>query len=261
MSNAYQIVQKSRELSRVSALEMMRYLCPHFIELHGDRLSGDDKAIIAGIGLIEEQPVTLIGIQKGHNLKTSMYRNFGSAKPSGYRKVQRMLQQAEKFKRPVITFINTAGAYCAPESEEDGIGEAIASTLLMMADLKVPSIAVILGEGGSGGAIALALCDEVWILENATYSILSPEGFASILWKDAKLASYAADQMKLTAPELLSLKIVDRIIPEEDVNGKKITHEQSIAEIGTQLVRKLKTLLAMDTHQRIQAKYERFRRY
>lgn len=249
---AYQIVQKARDIHRLSSAEIIQALCPYFIECHGDRLMADDAAIIGGVGLMDEQPITIIGIQKGKTVKENIKRNFGSSGPAGYRKAQRLMRQAEKFQRPILTLINTAGAYCAPESEENGIGEAIASSLLLMSELTVPTMAIILGEGGSGGAIALALADKVVMLENSIYSILSPEGFASILWKDAKLAPKAADMMRLTAPELLELGVIDDIIPET-------------ADLLQTLVSYIKesflTLQQQSQADRLQQKYAKFRNF
>lgn len=258
---AYQKVQAARELSRISSLEIIDKLCSEFMEFHGDRLMHDDRAIVTGVGLMDEQPITIIGIQKGHNMKTNIMRNFGSVGPAGYRKAQRMMRQAEKFGRPVLTLINTAGAHCAPESEENGIGEAIASTLLTMSQLTVPSLAIILGEGGSGGAIALALADEVWMLENSVYSILSPEGFASILWKNSKLASKAADYMKLTSDDLFELNVIDKIIEEVDELGQPIDKNHFTNHLINEIKAKINALLSMKPENRLEKKYQRFRQY
>lgn len=258
---AYKIVQKARETSRISAREVINALCTEFMECHGDRLMKDDRAIIGGVGLIEDQPITIIGIQKGRNVKSNIRRNFGSASPSGYRKAQRLMLQAEKFNRPVLTLINTAGAYCAPESEENGIGEAIAQTLMIMSRLTVPSLAIILGEGGSGGAIALALADEVWMLEHSVYSILSPEGFASILWKDAKLAPQAADVMKMTSHDLLELNVIDRIIAEINENDSPLNQEQVLENLIVAIKEKLVEMIDTAPHIRLEQKYARFRKY
>ena len=184
-----------------------------FIELHGDRNFRDDGAIIGGIGRLNGQAVTVVGIQKGRNLQDNLNRNFGQPHPEGYRKALRLMKQAEKFGRPVVTFINTAGAYPGVGAEERGQGEAIARNLMEMSDLKVPIIAIIIGEGGSGGALALAVADKVWMLENTIYSILSPEGFATILWKDGSRSEEAAELMKITSGELLNMGIVDKVIP------------------------------------------------
>lgn len=257
---AYQIVQKAREISRPSTIEVIDFLCTDFIECHGDRLMGDDAAIVGGVGLMDNQPITIIGIQKGNNTKENIRRNFGSSGPAGYRKAQRLMKQAEKFNRPVLTLINTAGAFAAPESEEFGIGEAIANSLLVMSELTVPSIAIILGEGGSGGAIALALSDRVLMLENSIYSILSPEGFASILWKDSKLASKAADVMKLTATDLLELKVVDGIIPESH-NGSALTKNAILAEVNRVVKQTFSELNALPREELLALRHGRFRKF
>lgn len=258
---AYQKVQAARELSRISSLEIIDKLCSEFMEFHGDRLMHDDRAIVTGVGLMDEQAITIIGIQKGHNMKTNIMRNFGSVGPAGYRKAQRMMRQAEKFGRPVLTLINTAGAHCAPESEENGIGEAIASTLLTMSQLTVPSLAIILGEGGSGGAIALAVADEVWIMEHSVYSILSPEGFASILWKDASKAEKAADLMKLTASDLKEMQIVERIIQETTANGEKIPKSRVLDNLKENIMTFLKEAKNVSVDERLLKRTNRFRNY
>ena len=182
--DAFDIVKIARKTSRPSALEYINYIFDDFIELHGDRAFRDDKAIVGGIATLDGMPCTVIGIQKGHTIEENIERNFGSPHPEGYRKALRLMKQAEKFNRPIINFINTAGAFCGVGAEERGQGEAIARNLFEMSNLKVPSISIIIGEGGSGGALALAVTDKVWILQNSMYSILSPEGFASILCKD-----------------------------------------------------------------------------
>ncbi|UUX34271.1 carboxyltransferase subunit alpha [Fundicoccus culcitae] len=257
---AYQIVQRARQLDRISTLEVIDSLCSDFIELHGDRLMADDKAMVAGIGLVENKPITVVGIQKGRHTKENIMRNFGSSGPAGYRKAIRQMKLAEKFGRPVLTLINTAGAHAAPESEENGIGDAIAQSLITMSELTVPTLSIILGEGGSGGAIALALTDSVWMMENSIYSILSPEGFASILWKDSKLASQAADVMKLTAKDLLELKVIDKIIPEEE-NGIFIEKNQLLNNLTQAIKSEFSRLMAIDSEQRHEMKYARFRQF
>lgn len=254
---AYEIVQKARDVYRLSTIEVINALCSSFIELHGDRRMQDDKSMIGGIGLIDNlQPITIIGIQKGYNTEENIRRNFGSSGPAGYRKAERLMKQAEKFNRPVLTLINTPGAYAAAESEEKGISEAIASMLVTMSELTVPTLAIILGEGGSGGAIALALADKVWMMENSIYSILSPEGFATILWKDASLAPEAAEMMKLTAEDLLKLEVVDRIIPEGEMSNK---------EQAAYLVKEIKTafaeLMNQSPEDRVTKRYDRFRKF
>lgn len=257
---AYQIVQKAREITRPSTIEVIDFLCTDFIECHGDRIMADDAAIVGGVGLMDNKPITIIGIQKGNNTKENIRRNFGSAGPAGYRKAQRLMKQAEKFNRPVLTLINTAGAFAAPESEEYGIGEAIASSLTLMSELTVPTVAIILGEGGSGGAIALALSDKVLMLENSIYSILSPEGFASILWKDSKLASQAADVMKLTATDLLEMGVIDGIISETH-NGSTLAKDAILAEINRTVHQVFSELDAFSQEELLIARHARFRKF
>lgn len=259
--DAYQTVQKARETNRLSTVEVINALCSRFIELHGDRRMEDDEAIIGGIGLINDvEPITVIGLQKGRNTAENIRRNFGSSGPGGYRKAERLMKQAEKFNRPVLTLINTAGANATPESERHGIGEAIASILKTMSELTVPTLAIILGEGGSGGAIALALADQVWMLENSIYSILSPEGFASILWKDSTLASEAASIMRLTAHELKELEIIDRVIPESD--GAKVYSNQELAEqLVPEIIKTLAELQKQSIEDRKNKRYDRFRKF
>ncbi len=211
---ANEIVKLAREGSRLTSLEFIHKIFDSFIELHGDRFYGDDAAVVGGIAYLDGMPVTVIGIQKGRSLEENIATNFGSPSPEGYRKSLRLMKQAEKFNRPIITFVNTPGAFCGVEAEERGEGEAIAKNLFEMSDLKVPVISVFTGEGGSGGALALAVANEVWMLEHSIYSILSPEGFASILWKDSARAAEAAEIMKLTAYDLQALAVIDDIIPE-----------------------------------------------
>ena len=195
MSDVARILKEARDQGRLTALDFAQGIFDDFIELHGDRNFRDDGAIIGGIGRLNGQAVTVVGIQKGRNLQDNLNRNFGQPHPEGYRKALRLMKQAEKFGRPVVTFINTAGAYPGVGAEERGQGEAIARNLMEMSDLKVPIIAIIIGEGGSGGALALAVADKVWMLENTIYSILSPEGFATILWKDGSRSEEAAELM------------------------------------------------------------------
>ena len=208
-------VKIARSKDRLTALDFIKNIFDDFIELHGDRLFGDDRAIVAGLATLSGKPVVVVGQQKGRNTKESIKRNFGMPKPEGYRKALRIMKLAEKFNRPIICFVDTPGAYCGIEAEERGQGESIAKNLFEMSSLKVPVLAIMIGEGGSGGALALAVANEVWMLENATYSILSPEGFAAILWKDSKKAPEAAKVMKIIAEDLKNLNIIDKIIPEK----------------------------------------------
>lgn len=207
-------VQLARNPKRPTTLDYIDRLFPDFIELHGDRHGYDDAAIVAGIATLDGVPVTIIGHQRGRNTKENMLRNFGMPHPEGYRKALRFMKQAEKFNRPVITFIDTKGAYPGKAAEERGQSEAIARNLFEMATLKVPIVSVVIGEGGSGGALGIGVCDRLLMLENSTYSVISPEGAAALLWKDSKLAERAAETMKITAQDLLDLGIVDEIVTE-----------------------------------------------
>ena len=231
----------ARMVERPNAEDYIKLIFNNFFELHGDRNYRDDKAIIGGIGLLEDIPVPIIGIQKGKNLKENMERNFGSPYPEGYRKALRLMKQAEKFKRPIICFINTSGAYCGVEAEERGQGEAIARNLLEISQLTVPIISIIIGEGGSGGAIALACGDRVWALENSIYSILSPEGFASILLKDSSKAQEVSEIMGMTSYDLLEKGIIEKIIKEPD-GGAQNDINFVANEIKSNLINEIKIL-------------------
>ena len=256
MSDVARILKEARDQGRLTALDFAQGIFDDFIELHGDRNFRDDGAIIGGIGRLNGQAVTVVGIQKGRNLQDNLNRNFGQPHPEGYRKALRLMKQAEKFGRPVVTFINTAGAYPGVGAEERGQGEAIARNLMEMSDLKVPIIAIIIGEGGSGGALALAVADKVWMLENTIYSILSPEGFATILWKDGSRSEEAAELMKITSGELLNMGIVDKVIPERGYFTSEI-----IEAIKTAIVDELAELSQLSTEELLEARYQRFRKY
>lgn len=256
MSDVTRILKEARDQGRLTALDFAQGIFDDFIELHGDRNFRDDGAVIGGIGRLNGQAVTVVGIQKGKNLQDNLSRNFGQPHPEGYRKARRLMKQAEKFGRPVVTFINTAGAYPGVGAEERGQGEAIARNLMEMSDLKVPIIAIIIGEGGSGGALALAVADKVWMLENTIYSILSPEGFATILWKDGSRAEEAAELMKITSSELLNMGIIDKIIPERGYFTSEI-----LEAVKTAIVNELKELSQLSTEDLIEARYQRFRKY
>lgn len=258
--SAHEIVQLARSKDRLTALDYFKGIFDNFQEFHGDRFYADDEAVVGGVALLDGKPVTVIGIQKGRNLPENLRRNFGSPHPEGYRKALRLMKQAEKFKRPVITFINTAGAFCGIGAEERGEGEAIAQSLFEMSDLSVPIISIIIGEGGSGGALALALGDEVWMLEHSIYAILSPEGFASILWKDGSRANEAAGLMKITARELKELEVVDRVIL-ETFRGETLSQEAVIRRLQSDLIFKLKELSAIEIPTLLEARYQRFRKY
>lgn len=256
MSDVARILKEARDQGRLTALDFAQGIFDDFIELHGDRNFRDDGAIIGGIGRLNGQAVTVVGIQKGRNLQDNLNRNFGQPHPEGYRKALRLMKQAEKFGRPVVTFINTAGAYPGVGAEERGQGEAIARNLMEMSDLKVPIIAIIIGEGGSGGALALAVADKVWMLENTIYSILSPEGFATILWKDGSRSEEAAELMKITSGELLNMGIVDKVIPERGYFTSEI-----IEAIKPEIVDELAELSQLSTEDLLEARYQRFRKY
>ena len=256
MSDVARILKEARDQGRLTALDFAKEIFDDFIELHGDRNFRDDGAVIGGIGRLNGQAVTVVGIQTGKNLQDNLNRNFGQPHPEGYRKALRLMKQAEKFGRPVVTFINTAGAYPGVGAEERGQGEAIARNLMEMSDLKVPIIAFIIGEGGSGGALALAVADKVWMLENTIYSILSPEGFATILWKDGSRSEEAAELMKITSGELLHMGIVDKVIPERGYFTSEI-----IEAIKTAIVDELAELSQLSTEDLLEARYKRFRKY
>lgn len=257
---ANDIVTLARAQDRLTTLDYVEAIFDDFIEFHGDRYFADDLAIIGGIATLASKPITVVGIQKGRNLPENIERNFGAPNPEGYRKALRLMKQAEKFNRPVVTFINTAGAYCGIGAEERGEGEAIAKNLLEMSDLSVPVIAIITGEGGSGGALALAVADEVWMLEHTIYAILSPEGFASILWKDGSRAKEAAELMKITAQELKELGVVDRVIPEE-MNGKPLEKAKINRMLQKALIGKFNELSQLDKETLIEKRYRRFRNF
>lgn len=218
---AYDRVRLARDSKRPTGLDYIGNIFKGFIELHGDRCYGDDPAVVGGIAKLDDDPVTVIAIEKGHTAKERSFRNFGAPHPEGYRKALRLMKQAEKFGRPVICFIDTSGAYCGIGAEERGQGQAIAENLMEMSTLCVPVISILIGEGGSGGALALAVADRVWMLQNAVYSVISPEGCASILWKDAARAGTAADSLKLTAEDAKSLGVIDRILSEKDMGRKE----------------------------------------
>ena len=254
--NIAKIVREAREQTRLTALDFATGIFDDFIELHGDRSFRDDGAIIGGIGWLGDQAVTVVGIQKGKSLQDNLNRNFGQPHPEGYRKALRLMKQAEKFGRPLVTFINTAGAYPGVGAEERGQGEAIARNLMEMSDLKVPIIAIIIGEGGSGGALALAVADRVWMLENSIYAVLSPEGFASILWKDGTRAMEAAELMKITSHELLEMEVVDKVISERGLSAKEL-----LARVKNELQIEIEQLKQLPLEKLLEERYQRFRKY
>jgi acetyl-CoA carboxylase carboxyl transferase subunit beta len=258
--SAWEKVREARQMSRLQTSDYIGSVFDDFMELHGDRYFRDDPAIIGGIGWLDGQPVTIIGIQKGASPAECAARNYGMPSPEGYRKAIRLMKQAEKFGRPIVTFVNTSGAYPGMEAEENGQGEAIARNLYEMSGLKVPVFTFMIGEGGSGGALALAVSNEVWMLEHAVYSILSPEGFASILWKDGKRAKEAASVMKITAQELLELGVIEGIIPE--FGGADAAALESISRaMKGQLKRFLKESAKKSGEDLAAERYDRFRKF
>ncbi|MGT2715158.1 acetyl-CoA carboxylase carboxyl transferase subunit alpha [Streptococcus respiraculi] len=255
MTEIAKIIRQARDQARLTSLDYARLLLDDFMELHGDRQFRDDGAVIGGVGFLGGEPVTVVGIQKGKSLQDNLKRNFGQPHPEGYRKALRLMKQAEKFGRPILTLINTAGAYPGIGAEERGQGEAIARNLMEMSDLTVPIIAVIIGEGGSGGALALAVADRVFMLENAIYAVLSPEGFASILWKDASRSMEAARLMKITSYELLNMGVVEKVISEQG------SQKEVIKRLRQDILTTFKHLESLPTEQLLAERYERFRKY
>ena len=256
---AWDKVSIARLVERPTALDYINRIFENFMELHGDRYYGDDSAIVGGIAQFNGINVTVIAQQKGNNTKENIKRNFGMPNPEGYRKALRLMKQAEKFKRPVICFVDTPGAYCGLGAEERGQGEAIARNLMEMSNLKTPVISIVIGEGGSGGALALAVADEVWMLEHAIYSILSPEGFASILFKDASLASEAANTMKITAQDLINFGIIDRII-KEPLGGAHTNVDEMSLNIKRNLEESIKRLVRESVDSLLTKRYYKFRK-
>lgn len=253
-------VTLAKLVERPSSLDYIEKIFEEFIELHGDRHFGDDSSIAGGIGRLNGKPVTIIAQQKGRDTKEYIKRNFGMPNPEGYRKALRLMKQAEKFKRPVICFVDTPGAYPGIGAEERGQGEAIARNLMEMANLKTPVISMVIGEGGSGGALAMAAADEVWMLENAIYSILSPEGFASILWKDSTRAKEAAEVMKITAKDLKHFGIIDRII-KEPLGGAHKNAGETAQNIKSALEDVLPKLCELNINELLNRRYEKFRSF
>lgn len=254
MQTAWQKVQIARSGTRKTSLDYIEKIFDEFIELHGDRNYKDDKAMVCGLARIGNQNYTVIAEQKGRNTKENIERNFGMPNPESYRKAIRFMEQAEKFNRPVITFIDTKGAYPGIGAEERGQGEAIASSMLKMAALKVPIISIVIGEGSSGGALAIGVANKVFMLENSIYSILSPEGYASILWKDASRAEEAAEKMKLTAKDLYDLKVIDKIIEEPEDDFEKLAQN-----LKNEIIDTLDEFKDMTKEELVEKRYQKFR--
>ncbi|MFD1851102.1 acetyl-CoA carboxylase carboxyl transferase subunit alpha [Oceanobacillus bengalensis] len=252
-------VQMARHSERPTTLDYIEKLFTNFIEFHGDRAFGDDAAIVSGIAFYKDKPITVIGHQRGKDTKENIRRNFGMPHPEGYRKALRHMKQAEKFGRPIVCFIDTKGAYPGKAAEERGQSEAIARNLMEMAGLTVPVVCIVIGEGGSGGALALGVGDHIHMLENATYSVISPEGAASILWKDANLAKKAAESMKITAADLKELGVVDQVIPEPKGGAHKNVEGQA-QMIDKVLTESLTYLSEFSSGELLEKRWEKYKR-
>lgn len=251
---AYETVTAARSKDKVATADLINNIFSNFTEFHGDRQLSDDPAVIGGIALLNGTPVTVIGTQKGKNTAENIERHFGTVEPEGYRKAVRLMQQAEKFKRPVITFVNTPGAYPGMDAEYHGQGSAIANSLIVGMELRVPYISIIVGEGGSGGALALATGDTVWMMENSIYSVLSPEGYASIVWKDSKRVIEASEALKLTPEHLLEDGIIDKIVPE-------VVDQTSTQNLKQMLVTEVNRLSQFSADELVQRRHERFSKF
>lgn len=253
---AYEKVMAARDANKLTTVDYINHMFgDSFFELHGDRRYSDDKAVVAGLAMLHDMPVTVIGIEKGRNTKERMERNFGQVHPEGYRKALRLMKQAEKFHRPVLCFVDTSGAYPGIGAEERGQGQAIAENLMEMMTLKTPVLTIVVGEGGSGGALALAVADEVWMMENSVYSAISPEGCASILWKDSTKAPQAAEALRLTAQDLFDLHVIERIIREPRAEDAAMFESLKLL-----IERTFEKNLALTDEELTNARYERFRR-
>lgn len=251
---AFDSVKIARGSKRPTGLDYINAIFNDFFELHGDRVYADDAAVVGGVAYLDSIPVTVIAIEKGHSIKERNARSSGAPHPEGYRKALRLMRQADKFHRPIICFVDTAGAYCGIGAEERGQGAAIAENLVGMMSLNVPIISVFIGEGGSGGALALGVADSVWMLEHAVYSVISPEGCASILWKDASKADHAADSLKLTADDALEFGFIERIISEKDL-GSRVFYK----DLERALIQELQTL--RQENDLTSRRYRRFRAF
>ena len=256
MATAYERVRIARGAKRPTGIDYLQNVFHGFFELHGDRRYADDPAIVGGLAYLGATPVTVIAIEKGHTAKERVQRGFGAPQPEGYRKALRLMREAEKFHRPVVCFVDTSGAGCNVGAEERGQGEAIAECLTTMSALQTPVLSILIGEGGSGGALALAAGDRVWMLENAVYSVISPEGCATILWKDAAKAEQAAEELKLTADDALALGVVESVIPEAGLGEPEFYDA-----LAQRLMREVDALSAMPVNQLLAARYARFRRF
>ena len=258
--NAYEKIKCTRKAGRATAKDYIDSIFDSFIEFHGDRRLGDDPAIVGGVAFLDKAPVTVIGIEKGHELNERIRRNFGCVSPEGYRKALRLMKEAEKFGRPVVCFVDTQGASCGKGAEEHGAGQAIADNLYEMMTLRTPVITVMVGEGSSGGALALAVADEIWMLENAYFTVVSPEACASILYKDSSRADEAAEHLKLSAQDLTEIDIVENLIKEpQDFTDEKEC-SAFMDSMKKQLVKRLKKLSAENTEQLLENRSEKYRK-
>lgn len=255
---AWQRVTLARMIERPTSLDYINRICDFFMEFHGDRYFGDDPSVVGGIGMLNGDPVTIIGQQKGRNTSENIKRNFGMPEPEGYRKSLRLMKQAEKFDRPIVCLVDTPGAFCGMEAEERGQGEAIASNLMEMFNLKVPIISIIIGEGGSGGALAFAVANSVWMLENSVYSILSPEGFAGILWRDGSRAKEAAEVMKCTAGDLNKYGIIDKVLKEPQGGAHKDVDKMADT-IKSELIEAIGIFKKYSIEELLNQRYDKFR--
>ena len=256
MATAYERVRIARGAKRPTGIDYLQNVFHGFFELHGDRRYADDPAIVGGLAYLGATPVTVIAIEKGHTAKERVQRGFGAPQPEGYRKALRLMREAEKFHRPVVCFVDTSGAGCNVGAEERGQGEAIAECLTTMSALQTPVLSILIGEGESGGALALAVGDRVWMLENAVYSVISPEGCATILWKDAAKAEQAAEELKLTADDALALGVVESVIPEAGLGEPEFYDA-----LAQRLMREVDALTEMPIQELLSARYARFRRF
>ena len=255
--SAFDKVVQARSNNRLTSVDYINSLFGDtFFEMHGDRRFGDDKAVIGGLASLENMPVTVIGLERGRDTKERIERNFGSPHPEGYRKALRLMKQAEKFNRPVLCLVDTSGAYCGIGAEERGQGQAIAENLMEMSALKTPILTILIGEGESGGALGLAVADEVWMLENAVYSVISPEGCASILWKDSTKTAEAAECLKLTAQDLFQMQVIERIIREP-----KTKESRMFESLKGLIYRTFEKYAQMDVQELLQRRYDRFRKF
>ncbi|MEA4999936.1 MAG: acetyl-CoA carboxylase carboxyltransferase subunit alpha [Candidatus Limiplasma sp.] len=255
MTAAYERVQAARQKGRPTSMYYIQHIFTDFLEMHGDRRYADDAAVVGGIAMLGGMPVTVVGIEKGVDTDEKVRRNFGSAHPEGYRKALRLMLQAEKFGRPVVCLIDTSGAFCGIGAEERGQGLAIAENLMAMMGLSVPIISLVIGEGGSGGALALGVADRVWMLENAVYSVISPEGAASIVWKDAGKAAEASEALRLTATDLYGFGMVERVFPEADGDFAALCDT-----LRTAFTQEFEALRTLPVQAMVEQRYQKFRK-